>query len=69
MANWRISGCPRCKGDLFLDVDERGWFGHCLQCGHVNLESKPRRVGNRISLGDSDMSISSSKKHRLKANN
>jgi hypothetical protein len=32
---WRLKGCPKCKGDLFLDRDIEGSFEHCLQCGYA----------------------------------
>ena len=35
MSNWRIKGCPRCGGDLFLDTDaEHRWYEECLQCAY-----------------------------------
>ncbi len=35
MVMWRAKDCPRCGGDIFIDIDEQGWFNHCLQCGYV----------------------------------
>ena len=34
MTMWKLSACPRCQGDLFVDKDSDGWFEQCLQCGH-----------------------------------
>jgi len=31
---WRLKGCPRCGGDVFLEKNEGWWFKHCLQCGY-----------------------------------
>jgi hypothetical protein len=31
---WRLKGCPRCSGDLFLDKDIHNWYEICLQCGY-----------------------------------
>jgi len=32
---WKLKGCNRCGGDVFLDRDEYGcWYEECLQCGH-----------------------------------
>ncbi len=28
-------GCPRCRGDLYLDKDIYGWYRKCLQCGYL----------------------------------
>jgi hypothetical protein len=29
-----LKACPRCKGDLYLDVSSRGKDIVCLQCGY-----------------------------------
>jgi len=31
---WRLKGCQRCGGDMFIGQDEYGWYQECLQCGH-----------------------------------
>ena len=37
-SQWSLRGCPKCHGDLFLEVDEDGdTFGHCLQCGFAGI--------------------------------
>jgi hypothetical protein len=35
MPRWKLKDCPRCGGDIFMDIDEAGWLGHCLQCGYM----------------------------------
>ena len=30
-----LKGCPKCKGDLFLDGDSYGKFQSCIQCGYI----------------------------------
>lgn len=35
MAMWRIKSCPKCGGDVYLDVEGNIWFDHCLQCGYM----------------------------------
>jgi ribosomal protein S27AE len=32
---WKLKDCPRCGCDIFMDIDENGWLGHCLQCGYM----------------------------------
>lgn len=32
---WKLGGCPRCQGDVFLDSEDGELLGHCLQCGFV----------------------------------
>ncbi len=37
MVAWKLKGCPRCGGDVFLDRDEENrWYEQCLQCGCFN---------------------------------
>jgi hypothetical protein len=31
---WRLKGCPKCNGDIFVDKDFDGWYERCLQCGY-----------------------------------
>lgn len=28
------SYCPRCRGNLYPDMDTYGWYQYCLQCGY-----------------------------------
>jgi len=35
MVTWKFKGCPRCKGDIFIDQETDGWYEHCLLCGYV----------------------------------
>ncbi|MCX6013020.1 MAG: hypothetical protein NTV30_06355 [Chloroflexi bacterium] len=38
---WKFKGCPRCKGDLYLEKDTYGWYEECLQCGYMkDLQSQ-----------------------------
>ena len=30
-----VKGCPRCKGDMFVDRDQYGWYEQCVQCGYL----------------------------------
>lgn len=39
MVMWKIKSCPRCGGDLFLDIEEQTWLEHCLQCGYIRQKS------------------------------
>ena len=34
-SRWKLGGCPRCKGDLYLERDDGMTFVHCLQCGYI----------------------------------
>ena len=34
---WELKGCPRCRGDVFLESEEGDLLGHCLNCGYVGM--------------------------------
>ncbi len=34
MMTWKLKGCPRCRGDVFVTEDMNGWYEQCLQCSH-----------------------------------
>ncbi|TET12977.1 MAG: hypothetical protein E3J81_09760 [Dehalococcoidia bacterium] len=47
---WRLKGCPKCNGDIFLEKDIDGWYERCLQCGYnqdletiVEVKEQPSR--------------------------
>ena len=40
MAKWKVKGCPRCGGDMFIDRDLDSWYEQCLQCSY-RVELKP----------------------------
>jgi len=31
----RLKGCPRCRGDLAVELDQWGWYEECIQCGYL----------------------------------
>jgi hypothetical protein len=32
----RLKGCPRCRGDLVVELDQWGWYEECIQCGYLH---------------------------------
>ena len=34
MVMWKFKGCPRCKGDMFINRGLDGWYEQCLQCSY-----------------------------------
>lgn len=40
MVMWRMKDCPKCGGDIFLDIDGSVLLDHCLQCGYVHQRPK-----------------------------
>jgi len=52
MVTWKLKGCPRCMGDLFVSQDMDGWYEQCLQCSFRRelkeldeFKSKPTSAG------------------------
>ncbi len=52
MVNWKLKGCPRCAGDLFISQDMDGWYEQCLQCSFrrelkelADFKGKPTLAG------------------------
>lgn len=41
MVTWKIKSCPRCGGDMFLDMDRDKYLDHCLQCGYLVEKQEP----------------------------
>ena len=47
----REKGCPKCKGDLWLDQDEYGWYEQCVMCGYLcSLEGLRYVCGAEIAV-------------------
>ena len=36
----RVQNCPRCKGRVYIDRDEYGWFIECITCGYMHYLNK-----------------------------
>jgi len=36
MGTWKLSGCPRCGGSLFVDRDMDSWYEQCINCSYRN---------------------------------
>jgi predicted nucleic-acid-binding Zn-ribbon protein len=52
---WKLKGCPKCQGDVFLEKDASGWYERCLQCGYnrdmaVVVEVKQQPSGKKKEL-------------------
>jgi hypothetical protein len=47
---WNIKGCPKCRGDIFIDEDINSCYEKCLQCGYEReLVRVSRSKDNRLS--------------------
>lgn len=40
-----LKGCPRCHGDLMLEITQDTDYYECLQCGHVLSVGQERMLG------------------------
>ncbi|MBI2832624.1 MAG: hypothetical protein HYX79_10255 [Chloroflexi bacterium] len=39
---WKLKGCPRCGGDVFLSREDGDWYMECLQCSYTGYLNAPR---------------------------
>ena len=53
MGKWKIHGCPRCGGSLFVDRDMEVWYEQCINCSYrnelkvsVDVAKKPVKKGS-----------------------
>jgi len=51
---WKLKGCVRCRGDVFLGQDEYGQYEQCLQCGYRNQLETISQVKPRLTSGESE---------------
>ncbi len=51
MVTWKIKSCPRCGGDMFLDIEKSTYFDHCLQCGYLAEKQEPEEQEHRHEAG------------------
>ena len=42
-----FKGCPRCKGDVYVEKDSFGTYRKCLQCGRMQDLELRRPATNR----------------------
>ena len=54
---WKFKGCPKCRGDVFVEKDFDGWYEVCLQGGYsldlpsiVEVRRQPVRKKKRRAL-------------------
>ena len=52
MGNWKISGCPRCGGSLFVDRDMYGWYEQCINCSYMNELQVPVDFTLKVATND-----------------
>lgn len=42
-----FKGCPRCKGDVYVEKDSFGTYRKCIQCGRMQELELRRPAANR----------------------
>ena len=50
MVRWKFKSCPRCGGDMYLEVDTEGWFWDCVLCGfraEIDSAESKERTGHK----------------------
>ncbi|MFC1932505.1 hypothetical protein ACFLXU_02595 [Chloroflexota bacterium] len=52
MLTWKLKGCPRCRGDIYIDREANSWREQCLQCGY--LRDLPGKVKAYQHSGDEE---------------
>jgi Zn ribbon nucleic-acid-binding protein len=43
-----LKACPRCQGDLALEVELRVGYLYCVQCGHTLTSAQERALGVHV---------------------
>ncbi len=51
MSRWRLKGCPRCGGDLFIEKGFDNWYEQCLQCSYRLELRKINREKDSVPAG------------------
>lgn len=60
MAQWKLRGCPRCRGDVYVEKDNEETNERCLQCGYVKqigagftrkIERQPIEEKKKVAVG------------------
>jgi len=59
MVSWKLKGCPRCDGDMFIDRDLYGWIEQCIQCGYA------RDLRSTVNLGQQQTWSEKEKERRV----
>ena len=44
--------CPKCGGNIYLDMDLYGWYEECLQCSHTRYLETVVEVREKVGKAD-----------------
>ena len=58
---WRLKGCQKCGGDVFIERDEYGWYQECLQCGWRDELTVSFKTAGQPATKDKEPVLASSK--------
>ena len=57
MAMWKFKGCPRCRGDMFLERDQSVWYEKCLQCSYQHELSRASEFQVQLAQRESELAL------------
>jgi DNA-directed RNA polymerase subunit M/transcription elongation factor TFIIS len=52
MGKWKINGCPKCGGSLFVDRDTDGWYEQCINCSYRNALKVSKDSALKVAVKD-----------------
>ena len=58
---WKLQGCHRCGGDVFIERDEYGWYQECLQCGWRDELTVSFKAAGQLTTKDKEPVLAGSK--------
>ena len=58
---WRLKGCQKCGGDVFIEKDAYGWYQECLQCGWRDELTVPVKTAGQPATKDKAPVLAGSK--------
>jgi len=65
---WKLKSCPRCKGDVFVDSDEYGWYEQCLQCSYLSYLPSAFEVRKKVAKRNLRQAKRASKTSKVSVN-
>ena len=64
MARWKLRGCPRCGGVLFLEVFGDIYYEHCIQCAYEHEVESTAGFSKHLSTMDEASSFSEEQEYK-----
>ncbi len=61
MELWKLNRCPRCRDDIYIEIQKDRWCEQCLQCGY--LRDIPGKVEVYQHAGSDEKTATQRRKH------